>query len=259
MVGSVLSRPEAAGHGDGESVPSLRWRPEGTATRRVHPVHRTTAPGALSTTEGGAVPSLAVLDDNPSSGSGHNLGHRADLATAHPDDRAPDPSVRRGLPRGLLWALALAVVVLTIASWVALSKGGAADPDQSIVHIDPNAPQPVDPGLSGFDLTGQAAPPTTFTAFDGAQRDLASLKGTPVVLNFWASNCTACVTEMPALEEAHEKYGDKVAFIGLDSADRPGPRSGVRVQVGRDLPAGLRSGRRHRRRRSVAMACRRRC
>ena len=144
-----------------------------------------------------------------------------DAPTRHPDDMPPEPG-RRGIPRGLLWALALAVVVLTVASWVALSKGGPAD-DADVVHIDPNqptAPSGGDGGLGGgSDISGRPAPTTSFTAFDGTHVSLADLAGTPIVLNFWASNCTSCITEMPTLEQAHQRYGDRVRFVGLDTAE----------------------------------------
>jgi len=48
---------------------------------------------------------------------------------------------------------------------------------------------------------------------------LASYKGTPVLVNFWATWCTPCVQEMPMLEAAHAKWGSKVQFIGIDRQD----------------------------------------
>jgi cytochrome c biogenesis protein CcmG/thiol:disulfide interchange protein DsbE len=50
--------------------------------------------------------------------------------------------------------------------------------------------------------------------------DLTSLRGRPVVVNFWASSCGPCVREMPALEAAHQELGDEVAFVGIAVADR---------------------------------------
>jgi thiol-disulfide isomerase/thioredoxin len=40
--------------------------------------------------------------------------------------------------------------------------------------------------------------------------------GKPVVLNMWAGLCPICRTEMPELQEAYEKYGDRVLIIGVD-------------------------------------------
>ena len=48
---------------------------------------------------------------------------------------------------------------------------------------------------------------------------LSSLRGKVVVVNFWASWCEPCKSEAPRFEEAHKRYGDRVAFVGVDTAD----------------------------------------
>lgn len=41
------------------------------------------------------------------------------------------------------------------------------------------------------------------------------------VLNFWASTCSACATELPALQEVYRQLGDHVRFLGIDVSDNP--------------------------------------
>lgn len=57
------------------------------------------------------------------------------------------------------------------------------------------------------------APNITLTDYNGNTVTLDSLKGKPIVLNFWASWCPPCKAEMPDFEEAYQKYGDDVQFV----------------------------------------------
>ncbi|MEA2451838.1 MAG: cytochrome c biosis protein CcmG, thiol:disulfide interchange protein DsbE [Actinomycetota bacterium] len=48
---------------------------------------------------------------------------------------------------------------------------------------------------------------------------LASLRGKPVVMNFWASWCAPCEDEAPLFKRAYEEYGDRITFLGVDIRD----------------------------------------
>jgi cytochrome c biogenesis protein CcmG, thiol:disulfide interchange protein DsbE len=69
-----------------------------------------------------------------------------------------------------------------------------------------------------------AAPSFDLPRLDGRGRiDLASLVGRkPIVLDLWASWCVPCISESQRLQKAHERYGDRIAFIGVDSKDFAG-------------------------------------
>lgn len=49
--------------------------------------------------------------------------------------------------------------------------------------------------------------------------DLSALKGDVILINFWATWCTPCLTEMPALNSLHEKYKDQGFSLLAINAD----------------------------------------
>ncbi len=69
-------------------------------------------------------------------------------------------------------------------------------------------------------LAAGAAPAFELTTFDGQHISLASLRGKPVVVNFWASWCIPCRDEAAALQGAWEKYrGQGLVVLGIDYVD----------------------------------------
>lgn len=80
---------------------------------------------------------------------------------------------------------------------------------------------------------GDAAPtlpssPTALPDADVASYSalLESLRGTPVVVNIWASWCGPCRLEAPELAAVAAEYGDRVRFLGIDVLDaRPDARA----------------------------------
>jgi thiol-disulfide isomerase/thioredoxin len=62
-------------------------------------------------------------------------------------------------------------------------------------------------------FAGQALPAVELTDPAGATLATASLKGTPVLLNLWATWCVPCVTEMPMLDELAAELGTGVKVL----------------------------------------------
>jgi len=56
----------------------------------------------------------------------------------------------------------------------------------------------------------------------GRPADRGGLADRPTVLNFWASTCTACVGELPAIQAAHRQLGAQAAVVGVDVSDPTG-------------------------------------
>ncbi|WOP19079.1 TlpA disulfide reductase family protein [Raineyella sp. LH-20] len=56
--------------------------------------------------------------------------------------------------------------------------------------------------------------------------DLSALRGTPMVVNLWATWCGPCRTEAPYLAEVSRQTGASVRFVGVDVAD-PDPAAAL--------------------------------
>ena len=70
-------------------------------------------------------------------------------------------------------------------------------------------------------LTGEPMPAFSLADLDGNRVEADTLRGRPVVLNFWASWCAPCVEEHAVLAEAAQEHGDAVAIIGVLYQDEP--------------------------------------
>lgn len=62
-------------------------------------------------------------------------------------------------------------------------------------------------------------PPNEFVWFDGSPGSTDQFAGQLTVLNFWSSNCAACVAEMADFEEVSQELAGRVEFVGMNRDD----------------------------------------
>ena len=91
-------------------------------------------------------------------------------------------------------------------------------------QTSPDADPPVDtdesPAGDSASANGEnAAPDFTAQDWDGNEVSLSDFKGKPVILNFWASWCGPCQSEMPEFDEAYQTYGQDIHFLMVNLTD----------------------------------------
>ena len=121
----------------------------------------------------------------------------------------------------LLVILALAAVLLWLAS-VPLLRG---DPD----------------GRSGSRV-GEPAPDLALVDLDGRAWSLTDADGRLVWVNFWATSCDPCRTEMPAMQRLAEEYADELLILGVDWGEERGGVEDFVARYGVDYPILLDPG-----------------
>ena len=75
---------------------------------------------------------------------------------------------------------------------------------------------------------GQPAPTATFNNPDGGTISLAKFKGTPVLVNLWASWCAPCIKELPTLDKLAASHRDGQLGVIAVSQDT-GPQPSVKA------------------------------
>jgi thiol-disulfide isomerase/thioredoxin len=106
----------------------------------------------------------------------------------------------RGRRRGwsIAWLALIAAVAVGLAAlaFVPLLRGNGTGAEGSLV--------------------GKTAPPIAARDLSGRTWTLADGRGRVRWINFWATSCEPCRTEMPAMQRLSEVYGDRLLILGVD-------------------------------------------
>lgn len=72
------------------------------------------------------------------------------------------------------------------------------------------------------ELVGKTAPPLRLKTLDGKEFDLGSLRGKPVLVDFWATWCAPCRESMPHLAKLYDEFKEKgLALVSVSKDDYP--------------------------------------
>jgi cytochrome c biogenesis protein CcmG/thiol:disulfide interchange protein DsbE len=126
--------------------------------------------------------------------------------------------VKRALP----WILG--VLILTAVVAVGLTQAGGGDEEEAAAPFDleaalaqlEGAPEP----LARLHAQSSELLEGGVPAFKARMREL---RGTPVVINKWASWCGPCRAEFPVFQRVATERGKEIAFLGSNSGDSTTP------------------------------------
>jgi thiol-disulfide isomerase/thioredoxin len=140
------------------------------------------------------------------------------------------------MPRRTTLVVVVVAVAAAVVALAALAGGGGRGlaPEAATGQVElvgsgvavvPEAERPPLPAFSGRTL-------------DGKELDLASLRGRPLVLNFWASWCGPCRAEQQGLELASRTLaGRDVRMVGVNIRDDRGAAASYLEEFGVGYPS----------------------
>jgi peroxiredoxin len=111
--------------------------------------------------------------------------------------------------------------MLSRSNWLILGFAILAAIGGGYMERRQRPPAYADPIPTTSIVQDQAVAAITLPDLNGKPHPLAEYRGRRVLLNFWASWCIPCLQEMPALNQAQEKFGEHASIVVGIAMDEP--------------------------------------
>lgn len=118
-----------------------------------------------------------------------------------------------------------------------VADAGASDAELAALAAGTGI-EPCPEGVAAPDAAVPGLPGDALPCLDGSGPvDLSALRGTPLVVNVWASWCAPCRAEMPVLRDAARDWGDDVRVLGIAINDDPVRSLALLEELGVTFPS----------------------
>jgi cytochrome c biogenesis protein CcmG, thiol:disulfide interchange protein DsbE len=128
--------------------------------------------------------------------------------------------VKRTLP----WIAGFLLLAAVVAVGLIQASDDSEQPSESASEFDLDAARA---RLAGAPAPLAALHEQSARLLEGGvpafEKRLAALRGTPVVINKWASWCGPCRAEFPVFQRVATERGKEIAFLGVNSGDSTQP------------------------------------
>ena len=114
--------------------------------------------------------------------------------------------------------IAVGLVLLLVVSAIAYHELSARYQPEDVSAAEAS---PAESGVEPSEDAAQVSYAADFAMLDADWNEvfLSDSIGTPIVVNFWATWCPPCRSELPVFDAAYQTYGGSIQFLMVDLTD----------------------------------------
>ena len=117
------------------------------------------------------------------------------------------------MKKTILVILSLALAAVLLGAGVLYNNLSSKVQVGGLATQPPAETIPEESGTEPVEEVDYSAPDFTMLDWEGNEVTLSQFVGKPIVLNFWASWCGPCKSEMPDFDAAYQEYGEDIQFL----------------------------------------------